>query len=76
MVPKPGAIGKRLIIDQREINKHFKTRAMKMENLRCLRLIAKPNEHWASFDPKDGFYDLLIAPKEREAFNENIAVAK
>ena len=31
---------------------------MKMETLRRLRYIAKPNDHLVSFDLKDGFYAL------------------
>ena len=72
LVPKPWGTGWRLIIDLRDINKHCKTQAMKMETLRCLHLIAKPNDYWVSFDPKDGFYALAIAPKDREAFTINI----
>jgi hypothetical protein len=45
---------------------------MKMETLRRLRLIAKPNDYWVSFDLKDGFYALAIAPQDREAFTINI----
>jgi hypothetical protein len=45
---------------------------MKMETLRSLRLIAKPGDHWVSFDLKDGFYSLAIDPKDREAFTVNL----
>jgi hypothetical protein len=45
---------------------------MKMETLRSLRLIAKPGDHWVSFDLKDGFYSLAIAPEDREAFIVNL----
>jgi len=45
---------------------------MKMETLRHLRLIAKPREHWVSFDLKDGFYALAIHIKDREAFAVNL----
>ena len=51
--PKPR--GWRLVIDLRTSNKHRQTRTMKMETLRHLRLIAKPGDHWVSFDLKDGF---------------------
>jgi hypothetical protein len=33
-----------------------------------LKYIAKPNDHFVSFDLKDGFYALSIHPKDREAF--------
>jgi hypothetical protein len=71
-VPKPNNCGWRLIVDLREVNKHCKTRKMKMETLRSLRLIAKPGDHWVSFDLKDGFYSLAIDPKDREAFTVNL----
>jgi hypothetical protein len=45
---------------------------MKMETLRALRLIAKLGDHWFSFDLTDGFYSLIIAPKDREAFTINL----
>jgi hypothetical protein len=45
---------------------------MKMETLRSLRLIAKPSDHFASFDVKDGFYSLAIAPQNKEAFTLNL----
>ena len=45
---------------------------MKMETLRSLRIITRPNDHWISFDLKDGFYSLAIAPQDREAFTVNL----
>jgi len=45
---------------------------MKMETLRRLRLIAKPNDYLVSFDMKDGFFALAIAPQDREAFTINV----
>jgi len=69
-VPKLG--GWRLIIDLRSINKYCKKRSMKMEKLRRLQYIAKPNDRFISFDLKDGFYALSIHPKEREAFTVNL----
>jgi hypothetical protein len=72
LVPKPAGSGWRLIVDLREINAHCQTRKMKMETLRSLRLIAKPGDHWVSFDLKDGFYSLAIDPKDREAFTVNL----
>ncbi len=47
---------------------------MKMETLRRLHLIGKPNDYWVSFDLKDGFYALAIAPQDRKAFSINIDV--
>jgi hypothetical protein len=43
-----------------------------MKTLRRLRLIAKPNDYWVSFDLKDGLNALAIAPQDREAFTINI----
>ena len=45
---------------------------MKMETLRRLRYIAKPKDHFVSFDLKDGFYALSIHPKDREALTVNL----
>ncbi len=46
---------------------------MKMETLRQLRYIAKPGDHWVSFDLKDGFYALENYPKDRDAFTMNLS---
>ena len=59
-------------MDLSEINKVCQTRKMKMETLRSLRLIAKPNDYWVNFDLKDGFYSLAIAPQDKEAFTVNL----
>ncbi len=72
LVPKASGQGWRLVVDLREINSACQTRKMKMETLRSLRLIAKPGDHWVSFDLKDGFYSLAIAPQDREAFTVNL----
>ncbi len=45
---------------------------MKMETLRSLKLIARPGDHWVSFDLKDGFYSLAIAHQDWEAFTVNL----
>ncbi len=45
---------------------------MKIETLRRLRCIAKPNDHFVSFELKDGFYTLSIHPRDREAFTVNL----
>ncbi len=45
---------------------------MKMETLQSLRLIAKPGDHWVSFDLKDGFCSFAIAPQDRECFTVNL----
>ena len=46
---------------------------MKTDTLRRLRYIAKPNDHFVSFDLKDGFYYAIsIHPKDREAFAVNL----
>jgi len=59
-------------MDLREVDKHCRTRKMKMETLRSLRLIAKPGDHWVSFNIEDGFYSLAIDPKDKEAFIDNL----
>ena len=45
---------------------------MKMETMRSLRVIAKPNNHGVSFDLKDGFYSLTIVLQDREALIANL----
>ncbi len=45
---------------------------MKMETLSMLRYIAKPNDHFFSFDLKNGFYALSIYPRDREVFTVNM----
>jgi len=45
---------------------------MKIKTQSPLRLIAKPSDHWVSFDLKNGFYSLVIDPKDREAFTINL----
>ncbi len=45
---------------------------MKMETLRRLRYIAKANDHFVSFDLKDGFYALSIHTRDCEAFTINL----
>jgi hypothetical protein len=72
LVPKPAGTGWRLIVHLKEINKACQTRKMKMETLRSLRLIATPGDQWVSFDLKNGFYSLAIAPQDRECFNVNL----
>ena len=69
-MPKLG--GWRLIIDLSDINKQCEKRSIKMETLRRLLYIAKPNDNFVSFDLKDGFYALSIHPKDREAFTVNL----
>ena len=72
LVPKHAGAGWRLIMNLREIKKACQTRKMKMETLRSLRLIAKPDTDSVSFDLKDGFYSLAIAPQDNEAFTINL----
>ena len=61
-----------MVIDLRTINNHGQKRTMKMETLRHLRFIARPGDHWVYFDLKDGFYALVVHPKDREAFCVNL----
>ena len=71
LVPKSGG-GWRLVIDLRTLNTYCDTRQMKMETLKRLRTIAKENDWMVTFDLKDGFYALGIAPEDREFFSVNI----
>ena len=54
------------------INKACQTRKTKMETLRYLRMIAKPDDHWVSFDLEDAFYSFAIAPHDRADFIVNL----
>ena len=72
LVPKPAGAGWCLVVDLREIHKAWQPRKMKVKTLRSLRLITKPGDHWVSFDLKDGFYSLAIAPQDKEAFTINM----
>ena len=60
------------MIDLRTLNTYCDTRQMKMETLKRLRTIAKENDWMVTFDLKDGFYALGIAPEDREFFSVNI----
>ena len=70
LVRKPG--GWRLVIDLRTINNYCDIKGMKMETLKRLRTIAKENDWMVTFDLKDDFYALSIAPEDREYFAVNI----
>ena len=65
LVPKPTSSDWRLIVDMREINKAYQTSKTKMKTLRSLRVIVKPCNHWVSFNLKDGFCSLAIAPQDK-----------
>jgi len=60
--------GWRLIVDLHTIHEYCRKRSMKMETLRRLRYIGKPNVHFVSSDLHDGFYAFSIHPKNTEAF--------
>ncbi len=61
-----------MVIDLRTINEYCQKRSMKMKTFRHLQQIAKPGDHWVSFDLKDGFYAQSIHPDDREAFTINL----
>ena len=71
LVPKDDGTW-RLVIDLRTINEYVQNKVMKMETLKRLRLIAKPGDWFISFDLRDGFYSLSIAPEDRECLAVNI----
>ena len=72
LVPKSSGSGWRLVVNLRVINKVCRTRWMGIETLVSLRLIAKPSDHWVSFELKDGFHSLAIAPQAKEVFAINL----
>lgn len=70
LVPKTG--GWRLVIDLRTLNDYCDIKSMRMETLKRLRHIAVKNDWMVTFDLKDGFYALSIAPEDRKFFAVNI----
>ena len=68
MVPKPGGVSWRLIIDLRRINLWCKLFSMKLETLKKLRTLARRTDYMFSMDLADGFYSLGIEESARDYF--------
>ena len=62
----------RLVVDLSWLNKFVSKREMKMETLKRLRLIAKPNDWMVTFDLCDGFYTVSVAEEDREFLSINL----
>ncbi|KAK3250327.1 hypothetical protein CYMTET_40288 [Cymbomonas tetramitiformis] len=62
LVPKPGTIKWRLVVDFRWLNQWCVKNRVKMETLKKLRRLAKPGDWCFSFDLQDGFHALGIHP--------------
>ncbi len=71
LVPKPGANSWRLVLDLRHLNTFCSAYKMRMETLKKLQRVMRGGEWMASFDLKDGFYALGIAPEHRKYFTFN-----
>ncbi|KAK3248980.1 hypothetical protein CYMTET_41578 [Cymbomonas tetramitiformis] len=56
LVPKPGTNKWRLVMDFRWLNAHCLKSRCKMETLKKLRRLAKPNDWCFSFDLQDGYH--------------------
>jgi hypothetical protein len=72
LVPKPGANSWRLVLDLRHLNTFCSAYKMRMETLKKLQRVMRGGEWMASFDLKDGFYALGIAPEHRKYFTFNV----
>ena len=73
LVPKPGGSSWRLVLDLRHLNSFCRAYGMRMETLKKLQRVMKGGEWMASFDLKDGFYALGIAPEHRKYFTFEVA---
>ena len=61
-----------LVVDLRHLNSFFPKKFMKMETLKHLRHLARKGDWFFSFDLKNGFYAVGIAPEHRQYFTVNI----
>ncbi|KAK3267531.1 hypothetical protein CYMTET_23912 [Cymbomonas tetramitiformis] len=66
LVPKPGTNKWRLVMDFRWLNSHCVKSRCKMETLKKLRRLAKPNDWCFSFDLQDGYHVVGIDPAFQE----------
>ncbi|KAK3233721.1 hypothetical protein CYMTET_56004 [Cymbomonas tetramitiformis] len=66
LVPKPGTNKWRLVMDFRWLNAHCVKSRCKMETLKKLRRLAKPNDWCFSFDLQDGYHVVGIDPAFQE----------
>ncbi|KAK3266657.1 hypothetical protein CYMTET_24735 [Cymbomonas tetramitiformis] len=66
LVPKPGTNKWRLVMDFRWLNAHCVKSRCKMEMLKKLRRLAKPNDWCFSFDLQDGYHVVGIDPAFQE----------
>ncbi|KAK3233421.1 hypothetical protein CYMTET_56282 [Cymbomonas tetramitiformis] len=66
LVPKPGTNKWRLVMDFRWLNSHCVKSRCKMETLKKLRRLAKPNDWCISFDLQDGYHVVGIDPAFQE----------
>jgi hypothetical protein len=73
LVTKPGANSWRLVLDLRHLNSFCQAYGMRMETLKKLQRVMRGGEWMASFDLKDGFYALGIAPEHRKFFTFEVA---
>ncbi|KAK3276674.1 hypothetical protein CYMTET_15272 [Cymbomonas tetramitiformis] len=66
LVPKPGTNKWHLVMDFRWLNSHCVKSRCKMETLKKLRRLAKPNDWCISFDLQDGYHVVGIDPAFQE----------
>eukprot|EP00873_Tetraselmis_striata_P001958 jgi/Tetstr1/422222/TSEL_013074.t1 len=68
LVPKPGVIPWRCIIDLRVLNSDCVHKRLKMETLQGVRHLTKKGDCMFSFDLQDGVYALGIAEADRDYY--------
>ncbi|KAK3240781.1 hypothetical protein CYMTET_49399 [Cymbomonas tetramitiformis] len=66
LVPKPKTSKWRLVMDLRQLNAHCMKSRYKMETLKKLRRLAKPDDWCFSFDLQDGYHAVGIDPEYQE----------
>ena len=70
LVPKPVEAGQppkwRLVVDLRWVNAHLNKTTMRMETLKQLHMLARPDDYFLSLDLQDGFYAVPVRPADRK----------
>jgi hypothetical protein len=73
LVPKPGQPNKwRLVVDLRFLNKYCKKFKMRSETLAMLSNLSRKNDFMFSFDLKDGYNAVGVAPEDRKYMTFNL----
>ena len=69
LVPKPpkpdGTLCWRIVVDLRHLNLYCRKFKLKLETLKRLRYLARPQDYCFSIDLQDGFYAMGLVPEDR-----------